>query len=367
MSETGRGPRWRRQRRALKVLAAASLFCAIAYMLLSLLPLTGRLVRVAISRRSVAGSQPAKFSSSRRIYPYSVIRGGAYSAGELREALDRDPVAARHYLVFHRSTVRTTASSFSEPVFLSYRVGDAVYWTSRPVRLPHGETLLTDGTNYARARCGNRISQTPRTPVNDTEPAPEALDTPPPPANAIADLDTWSENRLLGQPPLLTQVLPGQPVSIISTVPALTLSGTVPPWWPISIPTGLLPLPAPPSTPILVGTIPVIQPTPIPGLILPPTPVEFPPGSSPPPPPGPSTPPTVSIVPPFILPPEIWPPVIPTIPGLPVIPGGPGTPVTPQIPIQPTGPLQPVPEPALLAPTLLAFAALAAARFRRRF
>jgi hypothetical protein len=360
MSETGRRPRWRRQRRALKVLAAAGLFCAIAYMLLSLVPITGRLVSVAVSRQTASGSQPAKFSPSRRIYPYSVIRGGAYSAAELREALDRDPVAARHYLVFHRSTVRTTASSFSEPVYLSYRVGNAVYWTSRPVRLPHGETLLTDGTNYARARCGNRISETPRTPVNDTEPAPEALDTPPPPANAIADLDTWSENRLLEQPPLLTQVLPGPPVSIISTVPALTLSGTVPSWWVIGIPSGLPPLPFPTSTPILVGTIPVIQPTPIPGLILPPTPVLFPPT-----PPGPSLPPIVSSVPPFIFPPEIWPPAIPTVPGLPVIPGSPGAP-PPQIPIQPTGPLQPVPEPYLLAPTLLAFAAIAAARFRRR-
>jgi len=268
--------------------------------------------------------------------------------------------------VFRRSSVRTTESSFSAPVFLSYRVGDAVYWTSRPVRLPHGETLLTDGINYARARCGNRISETPRTPVNDTEPAPEALDTPQPPANAIAELDTWSENRLLGQPPLLTQVLPGPPVSIVSTVPTLTLSGTVPPWWFTGIPTGLPPLPAPPSIPILVGTIPVIQPPPIPGLILPPGPVVFPPRNSPPTPPGPSTPPIVSMVPPFILPPEIWPPVIPTIPGIPVIPGIPGPPVSPLLPTQPTGPLQPVPEPFLLVPTLLAFAAIAAARFRRR-
>jgi hypothetical protein len=351
----------------LKALAAMIAICAAAFVWRWVFPaLTHRTEAIAASRRSGAASQTAKFSPSRGIYPYSIIRGGAYSAGELREALDRDPVAAQHYLIFHRSSVHITESSFSEPVYLSYRVGDAIYWTSRPVRLPRGETLLTDGASYARARCGNRISQTPRTPVNDTEPAPETLNTPQAPVNAVADLDTWSENRLIGQTPLLYTQVSGAPPAVVSALPALTLSGTVPSWWLLNVPPGLLPLPAPASSPIASGIVPVIQPNPIPGLIFSPAPVIFPPLTSPPPSPGPSTPPIVpSIVPPNIFPPEIWPPAIPTFPGFPAIPGPPETPVTPETPTQPTGPLQSVPEPSLLAPALLTFAAIAAARFRR--
>jgi hypothetical protein len=358
---------------------------------LSLFPaLTHRNRRVAGERRSTAISELASPSPSRPVYPYSVIRGGAYSAAELIEALDRDPVAASHYLVFRRSSVRITKSSFPEPVFLSYRVGSAIYWTSRPVHLPPGETLLTDGQNYARARCGNRISQTPQTPVNDTEPAPETLDTPHPPANTIVDLNTWSEDRLTAGGTPFVQTLPAL-ASPVSAVPEWGLqSGTIPSWWLISPPNGSLSLPVTGSPTLGLlppgGTGPVIEPNPIPGLLLPPPPGFTPPAT--PAPPVPSTPPVVAIVPPNSFPPEIWPPAptfpigpgfpqIPGVPGAPWIPitpqtpiqpwlpGVPGIPITPQTPIQPTGPVQPVPEPALLLPTLLACAAFAVAKFLR--
>ena len=364
MSETKRERRWRRQRRVMQALAAGGLICAAIYLWLSLFPaLTRRLKSVAPVRRTGAVSRVAKSSPSRRVYPYSVIRGGAYSAAELAGALDRDSVAARHYLLFRRASVRTTGSSFAEPVFLSYRLGNAIYWTNRPVRLPPNETLLTDGEHYARARCGNRISRTPQTPVNDTEPAPETLNTPLPPANTIGDLNTWSEDRLTpAAAPPFTQLLPSL-AGPISAVPELSFpSGTIPSWWVNSPPSGFL---APPVTtgPTLSlippgGTGPVIQPNPIPGWSLPPTtvaPTGFTPGL-PPTGPVPSTP-VVAVVPPYIFPPDIWPtvPILPLVPGLPTIP---------QTPTQPTGPVQPVPEPGLLLPTLLACAAFAVAKSR---
>ena len=369
----------------MQALAAGGLVCAIIYMCWYLLPGFVRRVSVVTVGRSTAISHVAKSSPGRPVYPYSVIRGGAYTAAELIDALDRDPVAARHYWAFRRSSVRTTPSPFLEPVFLSYRIGSAIYWTSRPVSLPPGETLLTDGENYARARCGNRISRTPQTPMNDTEPAPETLNTPHPPAGAIADLNTWSEDRLTPGTPL-AQLLPTLSAPI-SAVPGLGFeSGAIPSWGQLGPPGGGLTLPVSygPTLSLLppAGATPVIQPNPIPGLLLPPTPFAptsyipvTPPTGPPPSGPVPSTP-VVAIIPPNLLPPEIWPPaplfpigpgypLVPGPPGVPEVPGVPGIPITPQTPNQPTGQLVPVPEPSLL-PILLACAAIAVAKSLRR-
>jgi hypothetical protein len=53
--------------------------------------------------------------------------------------------------------------------YVSYRINDKVYWMKK---------LLTDGTNYARARCGNRISEVSQAPTSAEEPAHALLDTP---------------------------------------------------------------------------------------------------------------------------------------------------------------------------------------------
>jgi hypothetical protein len=305
--------------------------------------------------RSAAIAQVAESSPSRPVYPYSVIRGGAYSAAELIQALDGDPVAARHYLVFRRSAVRAAGSTFHDPVYLSYRVGDAIYWTSRPVPLPPGETLLTDGMHYARARCGNRISPTAQTPVNETEPAPQTLNTPHPPSS-LSEIDTWSEDRLTPEGFPFNQLAPllAMPVS---AVPGWGLPGGTPPYWTFTPPDGVLALPIAYGLPLGLippATGPLIEPNPIPVLSLPPASL---PPTLPAVPEFPSTP-VVAIVPPNMFPPEIWPPVPPA-------PVGPGFPISPQIPIEPTV-LQPVPEPGLLLPTLLAGVAIALAKFLRR-
>jgi hypothetical protein len=112
----------------------------------------------------------------RPIYPHSIIPGGAYSSAELRDALDRDPVAAAHYSGFHTSVVRVKRLETARLAYLSYRIGEEVRWTRNAVALPADEAVLSDGENLARARCGNRISFTPRQPVGpDVD-----LDTPEP-------------------------------------------------------------------------------------------------------------------------------------------------------------------------------------------
>src|SRR5437899_1694870 len=124
--------------------------------------------------------QPVKgaLTITRPVYPYSVLPGGAYDSAELRSKLSSDETAARHYELFHLAQLRTIGVNFTSPVYVSYRKGNQIYWTRKPVRLTQGETLLTDGTLFARARCGNRISTTPEEPVASTDPPEDILDVP---------------------------------------------------------------------------------------------------------------------------------------------------------------------------------------------
>jgi len=61
---------------------------------------------------------------------------------------------------------------------VSYRIGDRVYWTRRPVLLAPGEPVLSDGTNEVRARCGNRIDDRVLGETSEAEPDAGVLDTP---------------------------------------------------------------------------------------------------------------------------------------------------------------------------------------------
>jgi hypothetical protein len=115
---------------------------------------------------------------ARPVYPYSVIRGGAYSVAELDAALDHDPVASAHYAAFHRDALRMTIAPGPWLMYASYRMGGSVYWTSHPVHVAAGESLITDGTSLARARCGNQLSDSPREPVTRMEPMEREMETP---------------------------------------------------------------------------------------------------------------------------------------------------------------------------------------------
>jgi hypothetical protein len=251
--------RWHSQRRLLRVTAAAVLIWAGAH----LIPKLPSLIR----SRGVSPTNVLSRPTSRRVYPYSIIRGGAYSAAELTGALDVDSVAARHYAMFQRALVHTARSPFSVPVFVSYRVGDSIYWSKRPVRLPLGETLLTDGTYYARARCGNRISEMPETPIGDIEPAPPTMDEPEPPVDLqIADLDSWSENRLPVEfAPPLQELAPAQELSALTEI---VLPPILVPWPPPTVPevTPVV-IPAWPTAPITPS--PPVAPVPEPALMAP--------------------------------------------------------------------------------------------------
>jgi hypothetical protein len=135
------------------------------------------------SQRSDASS-PANYSDSksparaayRLIYPYSVIRGGVVNPDELKHAMEYDPVVSRHFRGFDYKRAHLVKLSAEKAMYVSYRIGDRVYWTRRKVLLHSGETLITDGTIVARTRCGNRVAEVPLGTGSPLEPSPDDLE-----------------------------------------------------------------------------------------------------------------------------------------------------------------------------------------------
>jgi len=125
-----------------------------------------------------AASKPVdvRLPEGRPVYPFSVVRGGVYTPTELRLAQRSDPVVARHYADLKTADLRMVESASTQAVYVSYRMGDSIYWTRHPVQLKRGELLLTDGAGYVKAKCGNRVSPQPQQPVARKEPPNGTLD-----------------------------------------------------------------------------------------------------------------------------------------------------------------------------------------------
>jgi len=104
------------------------------------------------------------------------VPGGVESAQELRNAFAHDPVVAGHYADFNLGKARIVRLDRDRAVYVSYRLGDRIYWTKKKLELHRGESVITDGKNEARTRCGNRISDLPTDLVSPLEPTVEAMD-----------------------------------------------------------------------------------------------------------------------------------------------------------------------------------------------
>jgi hypothetical protein len=135
---------------------------------------------------STTDSYSGSLTGSRPLYPYSVIPGGVESAQELRNALEHDPIAAAHYAGFDVSQTHVIRLAANEEMYASYRLNNRIYWTRKRLKLLKGETVITDGKNMARTRCGNRLSSEAETPIAAKEPLDMILDPLPLPDLAIA-------------------------------------------------------------------------------------------------------------------------------------------------------------------------------------
>jgi hypothetical protein len=128
-------------------------------------------------------ASPAEPSSvatraGRPVYLYSIIPGGIKSAEELQHVVENDPVAAQHFRGFDYQRARLVQVSQKQSMYVSYRIGDKVYWTRKKVSLRPGETLISDGKIVARTRCGNRVALAPLGPPALLDPLEMDLDQP---------------------------------------------------------------------------------------------------------------------------------------------------------------------------------------------
>jgi hypothetical protein len=149
-------------------------------------------------------------------YRYSVVAGGVHSAADVVNAVRRDPVVRAHYAGVSLSDVRVTQAPARWEAYMSYRIGDRVYWTSKKIALAEGEAVVTDGVTTIRARCGNLIADEAMAPTSADEPpisAFEAIE----PAPAVAG---FSENRVPVDSPALSGAgVPGPAMSALISGP----------------------------------------------------------------------------------------------------------------------------------------------------
>jgi hypothetical protein len=183
---SGRGRRARRRRAsiALVVVAAIAVVLGVGFQIFHTAFQNGPSVsvdeRLAVAESNSVGTNAPGARTARTIYPYSIVPGGVYNAEEAKKAVANDPVVAEHYRDFALDLMHVERVTRPRSVYLSYRLGNQVYWTKRPVTLQPGELLLTDGKEAVRARCGNRVSDSARFPIAEREPAVEAFDQPAP-------------------------------------------------------------------------------------------------------------------------------------------------------------------------------------------
>jgi hypothetical protein len=117
---------------------------------------------------------------NRPVYPYSIVPGGVKDARELKWAADHDPVVRAHYAGFDYDHARVVRLVLARTAYVSYRIGNRVYWTRHRITLKKGETVITDGKITARGRCGNRVEEMPQQATSSSEPPAAKFEQPMP-------------------------------------------------------------------------------------------------------------------------------------------------------------------------------------------
>jgi hypothetical protein len=251
----------RRRRRRRPINLALALVCTGLCLCAGLFEKPAQTPRDAATIRTAPDSYDAPLylpalsdvSFARRpVYPYSVIPGGVLNRAELARAIDRDPVVARHYSHFGTTEARIVRAQDEKLVHVSYRMDNKVFWSVKKVRLARGETLLTDGHNLARTRCGNRVSVLPQEPTSPEEPPVEALESPAVPEKTET---VFVESRLdIGDPSRLFANLGHNALTLPVLLNPQAVNGWSPPYIPPIVP--MSPAPQAVTPPVSPGTLP---------------------------------------------------------------------------------------------------------------
>ncbi len=183
---TRRHRRNRLIRRGLVVAVLAASFSAFAGMYFipswfharQFTPSTLVRAEVSSSRETTPNPLLSQMRPSRPVYPYSVVPGGVEDAKELKWVAEHDPVVAAHYAGFDYEHAQVVRLTLARTVYLSYRIGNHIYWTRRRVKLQKGEKLITDGKITARSRCANRVEEVPQQQASPVEPPVQKFEEP---------------------------------------------------------------------------------------------------------------------------------------------------------------------------------------------
>ncbi|MGA8340845.1 MAG: PEP-CTERM sorting domain-containing protein [Candidatus Sulfotelmatobacter sp.] len=152
---------------------------------------------------------------NRPVYSYSVVPGGVRDASELKWVVQHDPVVASHYAGFDYDHARVVRLVLARTAYVSYRIGNQVYWTRHRIALKKGETVITDGKITARSRCGNRVEEVPQQATSSLEPPVAKFDEPTMPAvgTGLLNPPVPFESALLNRP-AVPGVGPALPLSL---------------------------------------------------------------------------------------------------------------------------------------------------------
>jgi len=219
----------------LVVLAVVAASFAVSYLAPSLFHSAGSTEprRIQVSARSaVAAVEAADLAGAgdRKFYPYSVVPGGVRDAKELKWAADHDPVVRAHYAGFDYDHARVVRLVLAQTVYVSYRIGNKVYWTRHRISLRKGETVITDGKITARTRCGNRVEEMPQQATSSSEPPAAKFEEPIQPAvgTAVTSLPVPFQSALLNRPNL-PGFGPAPPLGIFDPIGTGTIVPLAPP------------------------------------------------------------------------------------------------------------------------------------------
>ena len=221
---------------------------------MSSLPSVSGAAEISLNQAFSESEGPSQFAPSRgqEIFPYSVIPGGVRSARDLKEAVRREALVAQHYSGFDFKSAHVIHAVKDKEVYVSYRIGSQIFWTRHKVTIHAGETLLTDGRNFTRGRCGNRISESPKSPASPNEPSDFAM------SNPVVFPDPAPLGLLAGDISARLTLLPPEPPIPQASIPP---SDNVPPGGsfppippPLFVGSGSPSNPLPPAVPPAVST-----------------------------------------------------------------------------------------------------------------
>ena len=160
------------------LLSVASSLIAAAIMTHQPFPWSLPAWRIPSTKRPVAYEISMEVEPiTRKVFPYSIVPGGAENLDEARRAMI-DPGVKTNYAGIDFKKLRQVKLRANLSGYVSYRLDEKIYWTSKMLTLRAGETVFTDGIYLVRGRDMNCFSPRAMLPVNANEPAEKVLDTP---------------------------------------------------------------------------------------------------------------------------------------------------------------------------------------------